>query len=123
MKSPGLTPASPGRLKHRRASIMMPPTTAVLRIPIVPSIRTSVSALKRLSPMVRLMAFRCDYFTPHGQLLDPSDVDVNASYFEFAQIYLLRSERHGPMYFDFPLFCTDSPARFRSEAVNALLPH
>src|ERR1700683_5588210 len=108
MKSPGLTPASPGRLKHRRASIMMPPTTAVLRIPIVPSIRTSVRALQRLPfiPMARLMAFRCDYFTPHGQLLDLSGEDVNASYFELAQISFLRSERHEPMKSRSPYFAS-----------------
>src|SRR5271166_3315593 len=68
------------------------------------------------------MAFRCDYLTPHGQLLDLSDVDVNASYFEFAQIYLLRSERHGPMYFGSPLFRANSPTGFRSEVVNPFLP-
>ncbi len=73
--------------------------------------------------MFRLIAFRCDYFTPHGQLLELSDADVNASYFEFAQIYLLRSERHGPMYFDSPLFCDGSPAGFRSTISKSLLPH
>src|ERR1700689_5054518 len=103
MKSPGLTPASPGRLKHRRASIMMPPTTVVLRIPIVPSIQTSVRAPKRLSPMIRLKPFRGEYFTPNGQLLELSDVDVNPTYCGMAQIYLLRSERHEPMHCCSPL--------------------
>src|SRR6202046_466970 len=76
--------------------------------------------------MVRLEAFRCDYFTLHGQLLGLTDVDVNGSYFELAQIYLLRSERHGPMYIDSPLFGANPPnppSRFRSAAINPLLSH
>ena len=95
---------------------MMPPTTAVLRIPIVPSIQTSVRALKRLTfiPMVRLKAFRSEFFTLHGQLLERSGLDVNASYCELAQIYLLRSERHEPMYFGSPPFGADPPPGFRS---------
>src|SRR5580658_1713103 len=73
--------------------------------------------------MVRLKAFRCDYFRLYSQLLDLMDVNVNASYFELAQICLLRSERHGPMYPYSLLFGADPPPRFRSAAVNPIRPH
>src|SRR5580704_13005842 len=70
-----------------------------------------------------LKAFRSEFFTLHGQLLERSGVDVNPSYFRLAQIYLLRSERHEPMYSGSALFCTDPPPGFRSATVNPLLPH
>src|ERR1019366_5808553 len=48
MKSPGLTPASPGKLKAASANNAIPPATTVLRNPTIPNcIGTSVNALKR----------------------------------------------------------------------------
>src|SRR5271155_361410 len=73
--------------------------------------------------MVRLKAFPCDYFRLCSQLLGLLTVNVNASYFELAQICLLRSERHGPIYSDSPLFGPDPPPGFGSAAVNPLRPH
>jgi hypothetical protein len=48
MKSPGLTPASPGKLKAASANNAIPPATTILRNRAIPNcIRTSVNALNR----------------------------------------------------------------------------
>ena len=94
MKSPGLTPASPGKLQAASANNAMPPATTVLRNPTIPNcIRTSVKVLRSFPrPRIKI---------PASMIFSPTSIRMEAhrsqSSYRTSKICMFRSERHGFM--------------------------